>query len=128
MELSPPALLNARHGLEGFDSSAPSLWKRLASPASSRQPGEQRPLDVRGLRRRPGGGLFLARLRLHHLVTATVGFQRNMPDPIAVTILARLAMDHRLQGRGGGKTLQAEAAKLVLAASAPGFAGGWCMR
>jgi hypothetical protein len=49
-----------------------------------------------------------------NLVTATGGFQWNMPDPIAVMLLARLAMDRRLQGRGGGKALQAEAAKRVL--------------
>ena len=39
-----------------------------------------------------------------------------MPDPIPVVILARLAVDRRLQGRGIGTALLAEAAKRVLAA------------
>ena len=58
-----------------------------------------------------------------NLVKATGGFRRNMPDPIAVMLPARLAMDRRLQGRGRGKALQAEAAKRVLAAGGIGVRG-----
>lgn len=44
-------------------------------------------------------------------------FKRNMPDPIPVVVLARLAVDRRFQGRGLGRALFRDAAKRVLAAA-----------
>jgi GNAT superfamily N-acetyltransferase len=40
-------------------------------------------------------------------------FRRNMPDPIPVAILARLAVDHDWQGRGIGRALFRDAARRV---------------
>jgi GNAT superfamily N-acetyltransferase len=51
-------------------------------------------------------------------------FRRNMPDPIPVAVLARLAVDHRWQGRGIGRALFRDAAHRVAnAADAIGIRG-----
>jgi GNAT superfamily N-acetyltransferase len=40
---------------------------------------------------------------------APSALQRNMPDPIPVVVLGRLAIDHRYQGRGMGRSLLRDA-------------------
>jgi GNAT superfamily N-acetyltransferase len=40
-------------------------------------------------------------------------FRRNMPNPIPVAVLARLAVDHDWQGRGIGRALFRDAARRV---------------
>jgi GNAT superfamily N-acetyltransferase len=44
-------------------------------------------------------------------------FRRNMPDPIPVILLARLAVDRTFQGRGIGRALFRDAARRVVGAS-----------
>jgi GNAT superfamily N-acetyltransferase len=44
-------------------------------------------------------------------------FRRNMPDPIPVVLLSRLAVDQRLHGQGIGRALFRDAALRVLAAA-----------
>lgn len=115
MELSPPAPLGERHLLDRFDSGAPSLddWLRRRARANQAS-GASRTFVV------CEGDQVVAFFSLAsgsiNLIAATGGFRRNMPDPIPVVILARLAVDRRLQGRGIGTALLAEAAKRVLAA------------
>jgi len=41
---------------------------------------------------------------------ATGKFKRNMPDPIPVVVLGRLAVDQRMQGQGLGRALVRDAA------------------
>lgn len=49
---------------------------------------------------------------------ATSGrFKRNMPDPIPVVILGRLAIDQSLRGQGLGRALVQDAARRVLHAA-----------
>jgi predicted N-acetyltransferase YhbS len=51
-------------------------------------------------------------------------FRRNMPDPIPVVVLARLAVDRSYQGRSLGRALVRDAARRVLnAAEAIGIRG-----
>ena len=51
-------------------------------------------------------------------------FRRNMPDPIPVAVLARLAVDSGWHGRGIGRLLFRDAARRVLyAADAIGIRG-----
>ena len=51
-------------------------------------------------------------------------FRRNMPDPIPVVVLARLAVDRNYQGRGLGRALFRDAARRVEhAAEAIGIRG-----
>lgn len=52
------------------------------------------------------------------MVDAAPGrFRRNMPDPIPVVVLARLAVDQRLQGKGMGRALVRDAALRVIEAA-----------
>ena len=44
-------------------------------------------------------------------------FRRNMPDPVPVAILARLAVDQAYQGRGLGRALFRDAARRVAQAA-----------
>lgn len=44
-------------------------------------------------------------------------FRRNMPDPIPVVVLARLAVDRSYQGRGLGRALFRDAAHRVAQAA-----------
>ncbi|WHZ19222.1 MAG: acetyltransferase [Rhodanobacteraceae bacterium] len=44
-------------------------------------------------------------------------FRRNMPDPIPVVVLGRLAVDESWQGRGIGRALMRDAVHRVLAAA-----------
>ena len=51
-------------------------------------------------------------------------FRRNMPNPIPVVVLARLAVDRAHQGRGLGRALVRDAARRVVhAADAIGIRG-----
>lgn len=51
-------------------------------------------------------------------VDAAVGrFRRNMPDPIPVVVLGRLAVDHSLQGKGVGRALVRDASLRVIQAA-----------
>ena len=51
-------------------------------------------------------------------------FRRNMPDPIPVVVLARLAVDRPYQGRNLGRALVRDAARRVVnAAEAIGIRG-----
>lgn len=45
-------------------------------------------------------------------------FRRNMPDPIPVVILGRLAVDRSLQGKGLGRALVRDAGQRVIQAAA----------
>lgn len=49
--------------------------------------------------------------------TATGRLRRNMPDPIPVVVLGRLAIDHALQGKGLGRALVRDACLRVMAAA-----------
>ena len=48
---------------------------------------------------------------------ATGRFRRNMPDPIPVVVLARLAIDRNYQGQGLGRGLFQDAARRIIVAS-----------
>ena len=55
---------------------------------------------------------------------ATGSLRRNMPDPIPVVILGRLAIDHSVQGSGMGRVLVRDAClRVVAAADAIGIRG-----
>lgn len=51
-------------------------------------------------------------------------FRRNMPDPIPVVVLGRLAVDKHFQGKGFGRALVRDAAlRIIQAADAIGIRG-----
>ena len=48
---------------------------------------------------------------------ATSAVRRNMPDPVPVMVLARLAVDHRAQGRQLGRALLQDAVNRAITVS-----------
>ena len=114
--MSPPEPLADHHRTAGFDSGVADLDDWLKRRALSNQSsGATRTFvvceagDVIAYFALASGGVA---------VKAGPGrFRRNMPDPIPVVILARLAIDRRHQGRGLGRQLVRDAALRVLAAA-----------
>lgn len=116
MSLRAPELLGEKHKTEGFDSGAPSLDDWLARRARANQvSGASRTFVVSDSQLRVVAYFSLASGSIQ-AIEATGAFRRNMPDPIPIVILARLAVDRSQQGRGVGAGLVGEAGRRVLSA------------
>jgi GNAT superfamily N-acetyltransferase len=117
MGLQAPQPLTVHHSSTDFDCGDPSLnqWLRqraLANQAS----GATRTFVVCGA----GDDIraFVALASGAVAVNASPGrFRRNMPDPIPVVVLARLAVCRSQQGKGLARALLADAFERVLLAS-----------
>jgi GNAT superfamily N-acetyltransferase len=110
--LLPPEPLTDDHQIDSFDSGEPVLddWlkrRALANQAS----GASRTYVV------CEGKQIVGYYALASGAIAQAGvpgkFRRNMPDPIPVVVLARLAVDRNHQGRGLGRALFRDAARRV---------------
>jgi GNAT superfamily N-acetyltransferase len=96
--LSAPQPLVASHGISEFDCGEASLDDWLKRRALINQvSGASRTFVVTDQDNRVCGYYALAAGAVAHQL-ATGSLRRNMPDPIPVLILARLAVDHRAQG------------------------------
>ncbi len=121
--LSPPEPLADQHELADFNSGEASLDEWLRRRARANQvSGATRTYVV------CEGNRVVAYYALASgavTVDAAPGrFRRNMPDPIPVAVLARLAVDGRYQGEGIGRALFRDAAlRVVNAADAIGIRG-----
>jgi GNAT superfamily N-acetyltransferase len=106
--LSAPILLTVDHRLEEFNSGVESLddWlKRRALP--NQISGASRTYVVAEAKKVLGYYcLASGALELNH---APAGIRRNMPDPVPVAILGRLAVDTSWQGKGLGVALLQDA-------------------
>lgn len=115
--LSAPQPLSANHRLDEFACGETSLddWlKRRALPNQSS--GASRTFVVADQEGRVFGYYALAVGSVsHELATGIV--RRNMPDPIPVMVLARLAIDKQAQGVKLGGALLQDAVKRCLAVS-----------
>jgi GNAT superfamily N-acetyltransferase len=113
---SPPEPLADHHGVEDFNSGEASLddWLRRRARANQISGAsrtyviceQQRAIAYYAL---ASGAITVA--------SATGRFRRNMPDPIPVAVLTRLAVDHAVdgdrQGKGLGRALFRNAAGRV---------------
>lgn len=105
--LSAPQPLDTAHQLTAFDCGEPSLddWLRRRALANHLS-GASRTFVVTDLDGVVRGYYALAAGALAHEM-ATSAVRRNMPDPVPVMVLARLAVDRRVQGgRVGAALLQ----------------------
>jgi len=123
MQLSAPVPITALHDTTGFSCGTDSLdqWLKRRSLKNQIQ-GASRTYVV------CDGNRVLAYYALASgavtSTTATGRFRRNMPDPIPVVVLGRLAVDHALQGKGFGRALIRDAGLRVMqAADAIGIRG-----
>lgn len=107
LQLSAPQPLSAGHQLDDFACGEAVLdeWlKRRALP--NQLSGASRTFVVADSDQRVCGYYAMSAGAVSHQA-ATSAVRRNMPDPIPVMILARLAVDHRAQGiKLGGALLQ----------------------
>lgn len=99
MQFSAPASLTAAHRLDAFECGEPVLddWLRrraLANQAS----GASRTFVVTDEGGRVHGYYAMAAGAVAYRI-ATGRVRRNMPDPVPVMVLARLAVDRRAQGQ-----------------------------
>ena len=110
--LSPPELLSDGHQTDSFDSGEPVLddWLRRRARANQASGASRTYVVCEGTR----VAAYYA-LASGAIAQAAVpgGFRRNMPDPIPVVVLARLAVDRNYQGRGLGQALFRDAARRV---------------
>lgn len=123
MALSAPQPLAEHHGLGGFNSGVASLDDWLKRRARGNQAsGATRTFVV--CENDEVVAYYALASGSVSAVAATGRFRRNMPEPIPVAILARLAVDQRFHGKGFGRALVRDASqRLEGAASALGIRG-----
>jgi GNAT superfamily N-acetyltransferase len=114
--LSAPELLSDRHQLDSFSCGVPSLDDWLKRRARANQvSGASRTFVA------CDGGRVAGYYALASGAIGTAGasgrFRRNMPEPIPVAVLARLAVDQSRQNQGVGRALFQDSALRVLNAA-----------
>lgn len=117
MSLAAPELLARHHHIDPFDSGVASLDDWLKRRALRNQAsGASRTFVACG-----EGDRVLAYYALASSAVTTEStrgrFSRNMPDPIPVVVLGRLAVDRSWQGRGIGRALVRDAGLRVIEAA-----------
>lgn len=113
--LGSPVPLTAAHGLDDFDCGEPSLDEWLKRRALGNQSsGASRTFVVLEEGGRVQGYYALAAGAVAH-ESATSKVRRNMPDPVPVMVLGRLAVDRRAQRQQLGAALLQDAVKRAVA-------------
>jgi GNAT superfamily N-acetyltransferase len=116
--LQAPALLTADHILDEFQSGVASLDEWLQRRALANQAsGAARTYVVADAAGRVVGYYALASGALA-VVDAPGRLRRNMPDPIPMAILGRLAVSQHMQGQGLGVAMLKDAVLRVQQAAA----------
>src|SRR5947209_969578 len=110
--LSPPEPVSDDHRIEGFDSGDRALDDWLTRRALANQASGASRTYVVCEGKRAVAYYALASGAIAQ-ATAPGKFRRNMPDPIPVAVLARLAVDRSQQGRGLGRAMFRDAARRV---------------
>lgn len=114
--LRVPEPLTAQHTLGNFDSGVHSLDEWLRRRAMQNQASGASRTFVACDDARIAGYYALSASAVAP-DAATGRFRRNMPDPVPVAVLGRLAIDKSFQGKGLGRALFRDAALRVLAAA-----------
>src|SRR5262245_42500137 len=106
--LSAPTLLDEAHDLDRFQSGTDALDDWLRRRARANQVSGASRTYVVADDRRVVGYYCLASGALD-LADAPGAIRRNMPDPIPMAVLGRLAVDREWQGKGLGAALLQDA-------------------
>lgn len=107
-DISAPEKLEPDHDLNAFDCGTPVLdnWlRRRALP--NQESGASRTYVIRAGNRVVGYYALAAGAVAHGEATGRT--RRNMPDPVPVMVIGRLAVDSGHQGRGLGRALLRDA-------------------
>ncbi len=116
MTLQAPEPLRADHDLSGFQCGAPVLdeWLRKRAPGNEGSGASRSYVVCEGVRVLAYYSLATGSVEHSH---APGRVRRNMPDPIPVMILGRLAVDVSVQGQGIGRGLLKDAILRTLKAA-----------
>jgi GNAT superfamily N-acetyltransferase len=115
-DIAPPQRLVPSHATDGFDSGSPQLddWLRRRALRNEAEGASRTYVVCQGDQVVGFYGLATGAV----LQQAAPGrVRRNMPDPIPVMVLGRLAVDRRFQGRGLGRALLRDAILRTLQAA-----------
>ncbi len=116
MALSAPTRLDATHDLDAFDCGVPPLddWLKRRARHNAAQ-GASHTYVV--TERATVVAYYALAAGAVAMAAAPGKFRRNMPDPIPVVVLGRLAIDRRWHGKGVGRSLFRDAGLRVLQAA-----------
>jgi GNAT superfamily N-acetyltransferase len=103
-EIRPPEKLSAEHDLSTFDSGEPALDDWLRRRAQQNESSGASRTYVVCVGRQVVGYYTLAVGAIAH-AEAPGRIRRNMPDPVPVMVLGRLAVDKTVHGQGVGTGL-----------------------
>ncbi len=108
LQISPPERLSTAHDLTAFESSEPALddWLRRRALQNEARGGSR--TYVVCAESRVVGYYAISTGAVAH-IHATGRVKRNMPDPVPVIVLGRLAVDRGFHGRGIGTSLPRDA-------------------
>jgi GNAT superfamily N-acetyltransferase len=112
----PPELLGEAHNLDEFRCGETSLdeWLRRRARANQLSGATRTYVACEGQR---VIGYYALASGIIAVEGAPGRFRRNMPNPIPVVVLARLAIDQRWHGKGLGRALFRDAARRVAQAA-----------
>lgn len=116
MPLTAPQPIHERHHVSEFDSGVPVLDDWLKRRARANQAAGASRTYVVCDDDRVAAYYALASGAVD-IGLATGRFRRNMPDPVPVAVLGRLAVERNRQGQGLGRALAKDAAGRVLQAA-----------
>ncbi len=108
--MKPPEPLALHHGLDSFESARPvlNIWLKTRARINETY-GASRTFVVCAEKGHDVIGYYcLSQGAIGHEQVSSK-FRRNMPDPIPVTLLGRLAVDQRFAGKGLGAALLKDA-------------------
>lgn len=115
-QLGPPQKLNSLHQIESFDSGNNQLDEWLKRRAlKNESEGASRTYVV--CDRQTVIGYYCLATGAIAQTSATGKVRRNMPDPIPVMVIGRLAVDRNWQGFGIGRALLRDAMLRILQAA-----------
>ncbi len=118
MQLAAPEPLNSAHRIDAFDCGEPVLDEWLRKRALGNQSsGASRTFVVADASGRVLGYYALAAGAVAH-ETATSAVRRNMPDPVPILVLGRLAVDRQAQGMKLGASLLQDAVNRAIGVAA----------
>jgi GNAT superfamily N-acetyltransferase len=115
-KLTAPSRLTDEHNRDAFSCGEPTLddWLRRQARRNEESGASRTYVVCNGL---TVVGYYSLSTGAVIRADAPKRIQRNMPDPIPVMVLGRLATDQRFQGRGIGKALLRDAILRVLQAA-----------
>ncbi|MDP2154655.1 MAG: GNAT family N-acetyltransferase [Sulfuricella sp.] len=116
MTLSPPEPLNGHHAIEAFASGVESLdtWLKRRAMKNQATGASRVFVACEGARVMAYYALASSAIAVDD---ASGRFSRNMPNPIPVVVLGRLAVDRSLHGKGVGRALVRDAGYRVMQAA-----------